>query len=320
MILKENLFEKILLAPARECDKLCIISGYATPSMAEYNLKTIKDNFDKDIYIDVIVGMAPISKISENHHKNFQKLMVYKERFSCSYININANPIHSKVYIWIKNDAPVLAFLASANYTYNAFNNAKQDEVATDCDPVSAFNYYNSKIGFSIYCDHDDAEDLVAKIISQPREQAIYTEPEFLQKCETLRLALFSESENRMHEIGGLNWGQRKGREPNQAYIFVPRKTMRENPDFFPPIGVPFSVLTDDGFPFVCVMAQPKTKGGKVPSAIETTNNNSELGIYFRNKLGVPLGLPVNMNDLDRYGNRYVMFTKINDDEYHMQY
>ncbi len=320
MICKENLFEEILLSPAQGCDKLCVISGYATPSMADYNLKAIRDRFDKDINIDIVVGMAPASKISENHHKNFQKLMADKGNFRCSYININANPIHSKVYIWLKNNKPVLAFLASANYTHTAFYHKTQDEIATICDPDLAFEYYNSKTDFTVYCDHSDAEDLVVRSFVTLRERVVDSMPERSAQPDTIRLALFSESEGRMHERGGLNWGQRDGREPNQAYIFVPRKKMQANPDFFPPLGVPFSVLTDDGFPFVCVMAQPKTKGKTMPSAIETTNNNSELGIYFRNKLGVPLGQFVTLEDLDRYGNRYVTFTKINDDEYYMQY
>lgn len=318
MILKDHLFEEILLAPAGECDKLCVVSGFATPSMADYNISAIKRRFDKEIDIEIIVGMTPVSRISENHHRNFQKLMGNTNGFRCSYIN--TDPIHSKVYVWLKNGSPVLAFLASANYTYAAFRHHRQDEIATTCRPESAYEYYRSKIGSSVYCNHDDAEDLVVSNLIRLREQVLRSDSDRSVQSETVRLALFSESENRMHTTGGLNWGQRDGREPNQAYIFVSRDVMKANPDFFPPIGEPFSVLTDDGFPFVCVMAQPKTKGGTIPSAIETTNNNSELGLYFRDKLGVAHGQSVTMEDLDRYGSRYVKFTKMNNDEYYMQY
>ena len=42
----------------------------------------------------------------------------------------------------------------------------------------------------------------------------------------------------------GLNWGQRPGREPNQAYISVPVYIQKSN--FLPLPGVEFSILTDD--------------------------------------------------------------------------
>jgi hypothetical protein len=85
-------------------------------------------------------------------------------------------------------------------------------------------------------------------------------------------------------------------------------------------MGVQFCVLTNDGFPIICVTAQPKQKGGTIPQAIHTTYSNSELGLYFREKLGLPSGSFVNLEDLDRYGNRFVTFIKLNEDEYSMQY
>ena len=323
IILKNDLFEKILLEPARECDELRIVSGFSTPAMVVHNLTEIEERFEKqDLKIQLIIGMTPtISGISKTHHKNFTKLVDNHPNFVCSYIKSDANPIHTKLYTWLKDGIPQKAFLASANYTINAFKK-EQDEIATECDPVQALEYFNSKVPLSLYCTCDEAEEMVREDVLRPRvararensdeEQQAIVENADIEGQDWVLLPLFSERNQAMHIHSGLNWGQRDGRNPNQAYIPIPAEIARSG--FFPPRGQPFSVLTSDGFPFVCVVAQDGNK------AIHTTNNNSEFGEYFRRRLGVPLGAPITLDDLDRFGNRYVKFTKINEEEYYMEF
>jgi len=322
IILKRNLFDEILLKPAKCYDKLCIVSGFATPSMVAYHFSAIKDKLDRDdTEVNLIIGMTPSSKISKTHHENFVKLSTAtKLLFKCSYININKTPIHSKLYTWLKGNKPQVAFVTSANYTVTAFK-GNQDEIASECDPEKAFGYYNSVIPSSIFCRHDEAEDLVVDNIAGRNFTQELSDGEQLSLIadrNSVKLPLYIVGKNAIHTTAGLNWGQRFGREPNQAYIPIPMAIAKS--DFFPPLGVPFSVLTDDNIPFVCVRAQPKTKGGKIGFAIETPGNNSELGEYFRRKLGLQPDVFVKLEDLDRYGNRYVTFTKINEDEYYMQF
>ncbi|GED13743.1 phospholipase D-like domain-containing protein [Aneurinibacillus migulanus] len=114
----------------------------------------------------------------------------------------------------------------------------------------------------------------------------------------------------------GLNWGQRPeyNRESNQAYIPVHLDTHQNNPGFFPPRGTRFTILTDDGEEFTCVMAQDNNK------AIETCDNNSILGIYFRQRLNLPLGFMVTIEDLLEYGRTYVRVYKIQDYLYYMDF
>lgn len=320
IILKENLFEEVLVRPAEKFDELCIVSGFATPAMGAHQLDAIKERFDRqDVHINLIVGMTPsLSGISKPHHKNFVKLVGEKEIFNCSYLKATAKPTHTKLYCWLKNGVPQEAFLSSANYTLNAFKRF-QDEIATECNPIEAYNYYNSKIPHSLYCTCDEANEMVRNSISKisldiasENEQAITDVNIDKEGIDWVKLPLFSERDKQIHEHSGLNWGQRDGREPNQAYIPIPAKIQKSG--FFPPRGQYFSVLTDDGFPFVCVVAQENGK------ALHTTNNNSEFGEYFRQKLGVPLGNPVTLADLDKFGSRYVKFTKINEEEYYMEF
>lgn len=323
IIKKNELFNKILLEPAQKYDELCIVSGFSTPSMVVHNLSEIENTFNKiDLKINLIIGMTSTnSGISKTNHKNFKKLVSNKPNFKCSYIKADADPTHAKLYTWLKDGEPKQAFLTSANYTINAFKK-EQDEIATECNPEDALEYFKSKIPLSLYCNCEEAEGLVKE--DTPNQNFLQIEENSgdeqhniiinpgIEGIDWVKLPLFSERQNRMHFHSGLNWGQRDGRNRNQAYIPVPISV--RNSGFFPPRGEQFSVLTSDGFPFVCVIAQD---GGK---AIHTTNNNSEFGEYFRRRLGLQPEVPITLEDLDKFGNRYVKFTKINEEEYYMEF
>ena len=109
----------------------------------------------------------------------------------------------------------------------------------------------------------------------------------------------------------GLNWGQRPGRNPNQAYLAVTADIQREG--FFPDIGIKFRLLTDDGYEFICVRAQQNGK------AIHTENNN-DLGRYFRNRIGVRSGGLVTIHHLLVYGKTWVDIHRVQDLVYHLDF
>ncbi|GHV60248.1 NgoFVII family restriction endonuclease [Campylobacterota bacterium] len=316
IILKQDLFKEVLLRPAEKFDTICVVSGFATPAMVAHHLEAVKKDYKKeDIRVNLIIGMTPLCGISEPNHENFKKLARDIPDFKCSYINQTSLPIHTKLYTWLKNGEPRAAFLSSANYTLSAFSK-HQDEVATECDPVEAFKYYSSKIIHSLYCTLDEANDLVLEREAHVEELLDAEHTLVETDGESVQLPLFSERDKKMHSAGaGLNWGQgRAGRTGNEAYIPIPSKIAKS--EFFPRRGNHFSVLTEDGIPFVCAVTQDGNK------AIDTPNNNSELGEYLRRKLGVRLGQGylVELADLDRYGSRYVKFTKINEEEYYMEF
>lgn len=109
----------------------------------------------------------------------------------------------------------------------------------------------------------------------------------------------------------GLNWGQRPGRNPNQAYLAVSVDVQREG--FFPDVGIKFRILTDDGHEFTCVRAQQNGK------AIHT-ENNSDLGKYFRGRIGVRSGGLVTIHHLLAYGKTWVDFYRTEDLVYKMDF
>jgi hypothetical protein len=127
----------------------------------------------------------------------------------------------------------------------------------------------------------------------------------------SVRLPLL-QRDGRIHTTGGLNWGQRHGRDPNQAYIPVPAEVARSG--FFPPPKQHFTVLTDDDRTLICVRAQANGK------AIETPANNSLLGEYFRARLGLPAGVFIQKADLLRYGRTDVEFLKLDEDTFFLDF
>jgi hypothetical protein len=110
----------------------------------------------------------------------------------------------------------------------------------------------------------------------------------------------------------GLNWGQRPGREQNQAYLAVPAYIQRSA--FFPECGVLFEIECDDAEVFQCVRAQANGK------AIHTPSNNSLLGLYFRRRLGVMPGYAVRGEHIAKYGRSSVDIYKITDRKYFLDF
>lgn len=102
----------------------------------------------------------------------------------------------------------------------------------------------------------------------------------------------------------GLNWGQRPGRNKDQAYLSIPVEVRRTG--FFPPIATEFEVKCDDGDSFSCVRAQQHGK------ALQTLRCNSILGRYFRKRIGVDAGHFITIEHLLRYGRLSVDISKEN--------
>jgi hypothetical protein len=110
----------------------------------------------------------------------------------------------------------------------------------------------------------------------------------------------------------GLNWGQRPGREPNQAYIRIPLPIAKKT--FFPDVGRRFLLHADDGVVLECVRAQQFGK------AIESPYDNAVLGRYFRKRLGVPSGGAVTADHLKAYGRTDIIFWRTDAETFWMDF
>lgn len=111
----------------------------------------------------------------------------------------------------------------------------------------------------------------------------------------------------------GLNWGQRVGREPNQAYIQLPIEVYRS--DFFPKKPEHFTVKTDDGKNIVFTRAQKTDEG----TALQTPDDNALFGRYLRERMGIPLGDEITKEAILNYGCKEITFFKVGN-EYFMDF
>ncbi len=328
-MITNDLFEKILLQPHAKLNakKVLIVSGYASPAMVYRHLKQT----DENIEISLILGMASKDAISKQQHHAFKQMVNqdFAGRFTCYYANLSY-PVHSKTYVWLDtNDTPVVGFLGSANYSQNAFSNRQYEAMSTS-DPMQIYHYFLEILRDSISCMDPNIEtyfsfsDLTnfAKTIKPLNDEIIATvqKDDIMEKMtegrEYVKLSLLAStgsSKGEVPEHSGLNWGQREGREPNQAYIAIPIDIQRSH--FFPDIKTPFIIYTDDGKCLDCVRAQ-----GDYGKALHTYRNNSILGLYFRERLNIPSGAHVNLSNLSNYGRTDVIIYKIDDETYYMDF
>ena len=319
----EDLREKILLEPVSNgADKLRIISGYSAHTMVSWHISEIEKRFERPVRIDLTVGMCIRDMLFRPIHEGFKSIMKNrcserKSEFICKYI-VEGSPVHTKLYLWEKDGKPFCAFTGSANYTQPAFF-GRHREMMTECNPEDAEKYLDELEADSMYCTHADIEDRII-ITERPKRLIRYEadnekiSPVSVQglgvESVTLSLIVNRTGETAVHS--GLNWGQRRGREPNQAYISIPMKIARS--DFFPERGIHFSVMTDDGKILILSRGQQGNKGMSTPM------NNSLLGEYFRQRLGLPNGAYVSRQDLERYGRTDVIFYKLDDEQYFMDF
>jgi hypothetical protein len=323
-MITENLFDTLLVDPAIQegANKLYVISGYATSAMAFHHFENLRQR-GSEIQVQLIVGMCGQDGLSKSNHRGFQQLMESElaGNFECSYL-VDTIPVHSKVYAWYRDDIPVCAFTGSANYTQRAFGKGQGEAMATS-DPERGLEYFQGLLPNTIYCVHTEAEDFVQiyndKYFARQRREAAQQENRnvaapvvsTLAGLESVRISLLARGGD-VGRISGLNWGQRPGRNPNQAYIGIPAAIARSG--FFPKRKEHFTVLTDDSKVLICTVAQDNNK------AIETPQNNSLFGEYFRNRLGLANGAFVNLADLQRYGRTDVDFYKIDEETYYMDF
>ncbi|MCL4305292.1 phospholipase D family protein [bacterium] len=291
---------------------LYCVSGFASAAFAKHILET-----SSKLNVQLLVGMVTRSGVAEPDHRGFIDLSDrFKERFECRYF-LDATPCHAKCYAYFDGATSRAGFAGSANFTWGGFRDNR--ECIVECDPLAIRRYHAllAQNIRSVECRSEKAQEYVTKVtrdqvaINRARlDHGIADRDDSVQQVKVSLLP----TRGGMHWHSGLNWGQRPGRDPDQAYIPVQASIHKADPYFFPPRSHWFLVQTDDGEIFWCTMAQDNRKG------IHTPENNSILGKYFRKRLGVTSGAPVTLADLKRYGRTDVTFYKIDGDLYLMDF
>lgn len=305
------LFDPIL----QGADKLLILSSYASPNMASWYMEQLCKRKSKAIDISIIVGMTSYDGISIPVHKGFLSLHnMFSSKsvnsFSCNYITENPAE-HSNLYIWMKDEQPEIAFTGSADFTQSAFISSRR-EIMANCSPYEAYNYYIDAESRSCFCNHSEIDDM---IIIHNNHPILDNETALLGgiSCGSINSVQLSLLTNKgiVAETSGLNWGQRKGRNHNEAYIRIPIQIAKQN--FFP-TNTHFMAMTDDGHNLILRVEQQNNK------ALTTPLNNSLLGEYFRKRLGLANGQLITKSHLEKYGRTDVIFAKIDNELFYIDF
>lgn len=339
-VVDNDLFEYALMKPlfrADAPDSIKILSGYATHAMAARHLIEVTAR-KKSLSVDLVYGMAGADGVSKINHVGFTSLESHREfayngKFTCAYVK-KPSSVHSKIYVWCKGDVPVQAFIGSANYSESGFNLPSRTETLAECDPTSALDVFTKIKSKAIACKKANRDkDFSVKL----RSLTPLVKSSDVVQIETDKTSPFYNHEKIVLSLltskgdagngSRLNWGVRPDgtpristngngsvskRDPNQSYIGLPASLQRSG--FFPDVKHRFTVLTDDNQILTCVRAQANGKG------IETPQDNSEIGRYFRNRLGLANGAYISVTDLKKYGRTDVVFYKLDDENYVMDF
>lgn len=315
-MLQNDSTQKILFDPLQfDMDELCILSAYATPNMLSWYMKNVYHKTVVPIKINLIVGMVPFDNLSVSVHEGFQSIVASElpheiASIKCSYV-IDKPAEHANLFIWCKSGQPVSAFIGSANFVQSSFVGRHRNELMEACNPEEAMHYYESVVPRTVYCNHAEIEEY---IILRPTHPVLDLECNLVNELDdfdSVNLSLVTKT-GEPGTRSGLNWGQRRGREPNQAYIPLPSRIAKSG--FFPLDKRHFTAITDDRHQLTLRVEQQNNK------AITTPVRNSDLGEYFRNRLGLSNGAYVTREDLERYGRTDVKFVKLDEETFYMDF
>ena len=309
-MITNNLYEKILISPiTKNVNKLFILSGYSSGTFVRQHLIDLI-NINPNCEVKLIIGMGA----KDTEHLTYLNLLDnFKKNLSIFYYT--SRPLnHSKLYVWLKDNTPLIGFSGSANYSQYGFFETKQRNQMTEDNPQELLEFFNVSLKNSSEITDNkfiiEINDLfVKKGQTQPFQPGRI---EWIKENEIVKIS-FLDKAGILPSKSGLNWGQRvdnKGyqREPNQAYLSI--KSDAKKKGFLPEKQFTFTLLTDDGVPLDCTVQQESRK------AISTTKDNSILGKYIRKRIGVPEGSKIEVKDLVKYGRTDFILKKIDDETF----
>jgi hypothetical protein len=317
-LITDNLFERVLLEPARRgANELFVLSGYSSAAMVTKHFEIASKELAIDLAIDLHIGMTGRDGLSRNTLLGLQSIprQINGRSFSCS-LSVMGKSNHSKIYVWCDDKGPKEAFLGSSNYTQLGFgissSASTHQEVCVAIDPHAGFEYILASSRGGISYKSPDIADHIDLYDEPTFPRFEIDEPDLAKNANDfvdLPLVMTrTDVRGEVHKKSGLNWGQREGRNPDQAYIPIPSTVAKAK--FFPDKSVHFQVITDDGEAFVCTVAQDNEK------ALETPSDNSILGKYFRKKLNLPSGTFIEKKHLEEFGSNTVRIYRDGDDCY----
>ena len=300
--LEEIIFNRHTIFGEEDIDELVIISGYVGPNPIS-RLKQLPFN------TTVIYGMYGEDGIGDRLNQTLIKLNDENENTNIIYSTI---PVHSKCYIWKKENNIKHALIGSANFSSNGLNTPFREVLAeTNRDSFTTLNDYIEKvIENSIDCHEAITRNKISKQVGESSE---IFDPDF---CV---MTLLDPATGEVQNCNGLNWGQGNVAHTNKndANIPIRAKYLENYPNLFPEKrdfpqqdrtgkkrhNDHIEIIWDDGTTMEGLLEGNYTKNGKIyPKQISSCPEKKVLGEYIRSRIGVPSEHKITRTDLERYG------------------
>lgn len=343
----ENLIMNYHTSLDTESNELFIISGYVGPKAVELLVRNNKD-FDK---ITVIAGMYPRG-VNKGLYTALSKL---EDEYPMLHILYTTSEIHSKIYIWKKNNIINGILMGSANFSQNGLKTDYRESLA-DLEPTEVPTIKN-------YCDYVLNISTTEPLLTSAQKNNINPEYTFkvnsniqelsklAETSSTLELPLYAEKKGKPYvpDKSGLNWGNSNGHvAEGDAYIRIPKNILKVYPDFFPKydenytlkvksnkkrVYAPIELIWDDGTVMEASSEGEQYIDGKTfPKQLTSFSSLSRaergnisvksiMGRYLRKRLGIDdVNHVITLEELERYGRVSISISKISDGVYYCDF
>lgn len=145
----DALFKNTLLQPAKLYNELKIVSGYSSYSF----LKEVSESLP-NLKITLILGMTPYG-ISKGNLEGYRELCKTKSNIEV-YLQIEEPLTHIKLYQWYINENPTECFIGSANFSHSGFSNQREILISSKLDYT---NIITDTLKMSVHCSSQKIED-----------------------------------------------------------------------------------------------------------------------------------------------------------------
>ena len=322
----KDLYTRILLEPIDQgADELLIVTGYSSAALIERHLREPKIA-RRMLPVNMVLGMTRSEGLPvQDHHKILElskssqkqshdtKPKTRTGRLECRYIT-GLPDVHAKIYVWLENKHPIVAFTGSANYSHAGFNEKERVEVMDFCDAAEAYLFYREIASRAVLCTDEDSTGGITLYDYSKNGRTEFN------NLDQVDIPLWNPKKGEIEEKSGLNWGFAKPRSPGnprdttEAYIPIYGEMVHS--DFFPQRPATFTIITDDENEIYASKGQGSAEG----KGLSTPMDNTVFGKYFRSRLGVAWTQRLKRADFEKYGRTEVRFSKIDDDTFHMDF
>lgn len=303
-------------------DELIIISGYLGPAPME---RLNELNFK----VTVIGGMYPTG-MKKRLWNSLEKI---KKENKDLKLFFSKTEIHSKIYMWRKNEKILGALIGSANFSSNGLRTDYRESLAEVTN-----DSFNPLINYFKLIKENSTETPYLAQCDDTISLEGYQSPDFDELKYSCELPLYSLRSKQVSEKSGLNWGLADGHvAEGDAYITLTKEIIKNNPHLFHPYddeyisptrrsrnSDPIEIIWDDGFVMAASFEGTQEIDEKrYPKQIasysaelpvlngEKISKKSILGRYLRKRLNVSINHKITLKDLKKYGRTSITFSLI---------